>query len=100
MALSWYLPLNHGCVDFYCETCGYSYDQISVDLDEEGDWCGYVEFGCYGGESAYAKDEIVALILRHAEAGMADRDAVYELAAAVFLEEGESDEEGEISTDV
>lgn len=86
--LHWYLSLSDG-EDAYCETCGYSYDNISVERDEEGDWYGYLQFGCYGGESAYKKDEIVAMILREAESGTTLRDHIYDLAAAVFLEEGE-----------
>ena len=43
--------------DSDCETCGWSYNEVTFDPDwEDGRWGLVCSVGCYGGDSAYYPD--------------------------------------------
>jgi hypothetical protein len=45
--------------DSYCDTCGYSWNQIGLELwDEEEDvWQLYIRVGCTGGDAVMSTDD-------------------------------------------
>lgn len=54
------IPLNIDPTD--CETCGLSYDELTVDLNDDGTWDGTLVVGCHGGSSIHdaTRPEIIA----------------------------------------
>jgi hypothetical protein len=69
-----YIPLKVQPTD--CETCGTSYDELTVEFDDDGAWEGRLSVGCYGGgEIVGTRAEVVGW-LRSEAADLVEADVL------------------------